>query len=204
MYSFVICTKNEAENIAAVLKAIPEGYEIIVVDKSEDDTAKIAKNLGAKVIRQRKSGKGNAMKLGVKRARGEFIVFVDGDDSYDLSKINEILKKAKRYDIFYCWRKMPIFPFWRWFGNKIFTFIANVLHGETPDLLTGFFVIRKDVFSSLKLEEEGFGIETEIFVKAQRKNLKIGGCFVNYRPRKKSNLNMIRDGLRILRILLGI
>jgi len=75
MLSIIIPTLNEEEGIAKVICSIPEKIrrqsEVIVVDVSTDSTPIIAERLGAKVIREKRKGKGRQMRRGVKESTGE-------------------------------------------------------------------------------------------------------------------------------------
>lgn len=79
----IIPAKNEAatiDPIIATLKLVPEISEIIVVDSlSTDETAKIAKAAGARVVRVNKRGKGEAMAAGVGATEADVILFFDAD-----------------------------------------------------------------------------------------------------------------------------
>ncbi len=89
MVSVVIPAKNEARTIAALVAAVleqcPEGAEIevlVVDDGSTDDTVRVAREAGAKVIRSEGSGGGNparARNQGAAASRGDPIVFLDAD-----------------------------------------------------------------------------------------------------------------------------
>src|SRR3989344_7889645 len=83
MISAIIPAYNEEKTIGGVINALKEagiGEIIVVDDGSSDTTAQIAEGLQAKVIKQKKrSGKGAAIKKGIKSASGEVIVFVDAD-----------------------------------------------------------------------------------------------------------------------------
>ncbi|HDD04944.1 MAG TPA: glycosyltransferase family 2 protein, partial [Candidatus Aenigmarchaeota archaeon] len=102
MISVIIPTRNEEEGIGKVIKGIKElgkGYEVLVVDKSEDRTPEIARKMGARVIRQSGFGKGDAMKLGVKEAKGDVVVFMDGDGTYQPSCIPKLIRFVGEYDL---------------------------------------------------------------------------------------------------------
>ena len=83
MLSVIIPALNEEKTIAAVIRfcqADPSVSEIIVVDdKSEDKTASIARQQGARVIISAARGKGISMKEGVDAATNELLIFLDGD-----------------------------------------------------------------------------------------------------------------------------
>ena len=78
--SIIIPTLNEELRIAATLKQIGEGVEIIVVDGgSTDKTREIAEQLGAKVIISSSKGRAFQMNLGAKIAKGDILLFLHGD-----------------------------------------------------------------------------------------------------------------------------
>ena len=78
--SIIIPTFNEELRIAATLKQIGEGVEIIVVDGgSTDKTREIAEQLGAKVIISPSKGRAFQMNLGAKIAKGDVLLFLHGD-----------------------------------------------------------------------------------------------------------------------------
>ena len=84
MISVVIPAYNEERVIGKLLKSLKDtgykDYEVIVVDDgSTDNTSKIARRLGARVIRGPHRGVGIARNIGWKVAKGDIIVFLDAD-----------------------------------------------------------------------------------------------------------------------------
>ncbi len=84
MASVIIPAHNESRGIARVINTVlasPLVGEVIVVDdSSSDNTAAIARRLGARVIRHPKNkGKGQAMQTGVQAAQYDTLLFCDGD-----------------------------------------------------------------------------------------------------------------------------
>ena len=90
---------NEAEGIAVVVeKALRtmdrEGIagEVVVVDNgSTDGSAAIAEEAGARVVHEPRRGYGSACQAGFARARGEYILMGDGDDTYDFTQIDRFV-----------------------------------------------------------------------------------------------------------------
>lgn len=79
----IVPALNEEKNIGNVLKTLlgsEEIDEVVVVDgASKDATAKISRDMGAKVIIFPKKSKGGAMREGVKSTKADIIVFCDAD-----------------------------------------------------------------------------------------------------------------------------
>jgi glycosyltransferase involved in cell wall biosynthesis len=187
--SIIIPTKNEEFAIAKVICSIPKKIlkraEIIVADSSNDMTPIIAKRLGAKVIKI-KGGKGLAMIKAAKIARGDILVFLDGDGTDPPQLIPKLLKKLKKCDIVIAGRhekkikiKNPIIKagcllyfsimksLWKLAGMKF-----------KGDPLAGFRVMRKETWKKLKLKSKDFLIESEMNIKAKKLGLKICEVFI--------------------------
>ena len=184
-YSVIIPTKNEEEGIAKVICSIPkrikENGEVIVVDSSKDMTPKIAKCLGAKVLKTKRNGKGYAMKYAVKHSKGDIIIFLDGDGTDPASYIPKLIKKLEKYDLIlgcrsYAYSKKDnpkmrlIFKIYSKFVTPTFRSIGWKVKG---DPLAGFRVMRKETWKKLNLKSNDFLIETEMDIRALELNLKI-------------------------------
>lgn len=185
MISIIIPTLNEEEGIAKVICSIPEKIrkksEVIVVDVSDDMTPVIAKKLGAKVIRTAKKGKGRQMRLGVKKSRGEILIFLDGDCTDPPEYIPQLLKELKSANLVLGCRYLKdfeidnktlrrIFKVYGFFITRLFRSINFKTNG---DPLAGFRAIRKNDWEKLNLESDDFKIETEMNVKAVKQGFVI-------------------------------
>jgi len=203
---------NEEKNLPIVLKDLPKVDEIIVVDGySEDDTVKIARRAGAKIIYDDK-GKGSALRKGLKAAKGDIIITMDADCSHRGSEIGLLIGGIEAgYDI--CMGSRFIqgggtedMPFYRRWGNKFFVFLVNLLWGMNySDLCYGYRSFRKSCVDKLNLKSDGFGIETEISIKAAKKGLRVleVPSFEKARTRGKGKLRTIGDGWKILKTIIG-
>lgn len=119
MISAVVLAKNEEENIFRCLRSISWCDEIILIDDySEDSTVKIAKKLGAKVFKHHLKDNFAAQRnFGLKKAKGDWIFFIDADEvvSKDLAdEIKTVVTQAKYKNIdgFYIKRKDFVFGKW--------------------------------------------------------------------------------------------
>ena len=185
MISIIIPTLNEEEGIAKVLCSIPEKIrkksEVIVVDVSDDMTPTIAKRLGAKVIRAGKKGKGRQMRLAAREAKGDILVFLDGDGTDPPQYIPELLKELKSANLVLGCRYLKdfeiddkvmrrIFKIYGFFITRLFRLINFKVSG---DPLAGFRAIRKKDWERLNLQSDDFKIETEMNVKAVKQGFVI-------------------------------
>jgi glycosyltransferase involved in cell wall biosynthesis len=91
--SVIIPAYNEALRVAGVIRAALDCADQVVVvdDGSRDDTAKVAKNAGAHVIRQPHQGYIAAIKRGFSEARGEIVVTLDADGEHDPADIPRLV-----------------------------------------------------------------------------------------------------------------
>ena len=98
--SIVIPAKNEAASIGRVVDIahaeFPDAEIIVVDDGSSDDTAEIAGNAGAVVVKHPESlGNGAAVKSGARAAQGEILAFMDGDGQHDPREFRKLLAKLE-------------------------------------------------------------------------------------------------------------
>jgi glycosyltransferase involved in cell wall biosynthesis len=210
--SIVIPTLNEGKNLARVLKNIPKSVdEVIVVDGySTDNTVKIAKKFGAKVIFD-DIGKGSALRKGMMAAKGDVIITMDADCSHKSSEIGLLTEGIKAgFDI--CMGSRFIqgggtedMSWYRKLGNKFFVFLVNLIWGmHYSDLCYGYRSFRKSCIKKLGLKQDGFGIETEIAIKAAKKKLRVleVPSFEKGRASGEGKLRTFRDGWLILKTII--
>lgn len=207
----VVPAMNEERNIAWVLTRIPAYVdEVLLVDgHSTDDTVRIARQVHpeVRVVAQRGSGKGAAMRTGFEDATGDYVVVLDGDGSMDPAEIDYYIHALESgYDFVKGSRELPgggsldLTPIRRW-GNRALVTTVNVTWGsEFTDLCYGFLALRRDRIGELALTARGFEIEAEITVNAIRAGLRIAEVPTVELSRHygSSNLHAWRDGRRIL------
>ena len=212
--SVIIPVLNEEEAIGEVIEGAirfsPPGTEILVIDNnSVDRTTLYARRKGVRIEKQIRPGKGNAMRMGAIKARGDILIYIDGDGTYPSEAIGSLVESIIRgnRDIVYASRFIQGgrngMSFRRHWGNRILSQIASVFYGPTTDLLTGLFAIRKEAFLEMNLTSGGFDIETEIFIKSCRKNYRREEVPIRFSRRKgDSKIHLLRDGVKISWMLL--
>lgn len=184
--SIIIPTKNEAEGIAKVLKQVKSfGQEILVIDgHSKDNTRKITKQLGVKVLLDQRKGIGFAKRLGIAKAKGEIIVLIDADGSHRPQDIPKLIKPIinQQADLVVASRikggsdEFDInFPgIVRQGGGD---FIASIINyrfkTKLTDTLNGFRAIRRSTALELDLQANDFDIEHEMIIKCLKRGFKV-------------------------------
>ncbi|MGC8710515.1 MAG: glycosyltransferase family 2 protein [Candidatus Micrarchaeia archaeon] len=215
--SVVVPTLNEAKNIGQLIKEVKDEldsygykYEIIVVDgHSEDKTVEIARSLGAKIMFESK-GKGFALRKGLEAAKGDIQISMDADLSHKPNELKLLISGIEiGYDIcmgsrFIIGGGTEDMSLFRKFGNKFFVGLVNLFyHTNYTDLCYGYRSFKKGVLEKLNLKENGFGIETEISIKAVKKRLKVIEVPSMEKKRSSGNgkLRTFKDGYVILKTL---
>lgn len=211
-HTIIIPAYNEEQGLGVVLekvlKVVDEKYEIIVVDDgSTDRSAEIARGFPCQLISHGiNQGKAAAMRTGIGAARGENLILIDADDTYPPEVIPDIAQSLSEYDMVITSRTegRDNIPLFNRFGGRVLCCLLRLLYGFMPhDPLTGLYGIRKSVLLNMNLDSNGFGVETELAIKAGRMGLKTREVPIRYRPRLgESKLHGVRDGVRVLQIIL--
>jgi glycosyltransferase involved in cell wall biosynthesis len=218
LVSVVIPCLNEQENIERcvlsareALAGLEGGGEVIVVDnRSEDDSARIAEEAGARVVSERRRGYGRAYLAGFAAARGRYIVMADADLTYDFGEIPHFVEELEAGAELVMGDRMDnIHPgampwLHRYIGNPLLTGILNLFFRTgVKDAHCGMRGLRRDVLPRLALRTGGMEFASEMVIRASKEKLKITEFPIAYHPRGgQSKLSSFRDGWRHLRFLL--
>lgn len=122
MISAVVLTKNEENNLKRCLSSLCWCDEIILIDDfSSDNTLKIAEEYKTKVFQRNLEGNfSDQRNFGLKKAAGEWVLFVDADEEVPKRLKQEIIKatqNAKGINGFYLKRKDYFLGKWLGFGE---------------------------------------------------------------------------------------
>ena len=134
----VVITKNVAHTLTACLKSLQQVVdEIILVDSgSSDQTLKIAKQFGCKIIQTNWLGYGNTKNLGNQAAKYPYILSLDSDEELSAELIKEILEIKSSFDKIYSFKRLNNFcgkwiKFGAWYPDiKIRIFPKEILWND--------------------------------------------------------------------------
>ena len=211
----VVAALNEETGIGPTLEelmGVLRHPHIVVVDgNSVDKTVEIAKNMGAEVMLQDGTGKGNALVQGLQQLsrRVRYVVFTDADFTYPaeyLPKMIEVLEQdpdvgmviGDRFNGEINLQKSWTNPFY--IGNRIIALAQHVLNGiKLNDPLSGMRVVRAFLLKEWEPKSQGFDVEAELNFLVEREGFRIVEIPIDYRTRLGQKKLKLRHGLGILK-----
>ncbi len=211
IFSIIVPVFNEEKTILKVLNELKKveftkfQKEIIVVDDgSTDATRKLLdenKDLYTSLFFNEKNmGKGSAVRLGLKNARGDYIVFQDADLEYDpndLLKFEKVFLKfnadgvlGSRFTYDKYTRSHSVL---NKIGNYILTFIFNILYNTTfTDIYSCYFAFDRKLINYGNLKINGFAQHAEILTNIIKNGSKFYEVPINYNGRNIAEGKKIR------------
>ncbi len=211
--SIVIPAFNEGPAIADVVAALGRvgpWREIIVVDDgSGDDTAARAATAGAVVVRHPyNKGNGAAVKSGIRRATGEFVLIVDGDGQHRAEDARRLTARLGEYDLVIGARSGATqATIARRLGNALLNWLASFLTGQRiPDLTSGFRAARREyLLEFLHLLPNGFSTPTTTTLAFIRAGYNVVFEPIHAAARVgRSKIRLASDGAKFFLILLKV
>ncbi|MGZ4316176.1 MAG: glycosyltransferase family 2 protein, partial [Gaiellaceae bacterium] len=215
--SIVIPCLNEAQTIGECVSQVREVIgtldlpaEIIVVDNgSSDGSGELARAAGARVIEEPRRGYGSAYLTGLAAARGDDIVMLDADLTYDAGEIPRFVSELESgAELVMGDRMKGIEPGamrrLNRLGNAILSGFLNLLfHTGVRDVHCGMRALRRAVLPRLHLRTTGMEFASEMVIRAAKERLVIREIPIRLHPRGgESKLSPLRDGWRHLRLIL--
>ncbi|MEM8826058.1 MAG: glycosyltransferase [Pseudomonadota bacterium] len=202
---------NESATIAGVIAAFQaalDGATIHVFDNnSSDDTADVARRAGARVVTERRQGKGHVVRRMFAEIDADIYVMADGDGTYDAAAAPQLVATliADRLDMVVGTRAGVTEDAGRRghaVGNRLFNGLYAGMFGQDySDIFSGYRVFTRRFAKSFPAVSRGFEIETEMSVHASQLMLPVAEIPCAYGVRREGSLSKLRtfrDGGRIL------
>ena len=207
--TLIIPAKNEEECLPSTLDEIRSFKikKIIVVNKLNRIILNIAKKYNCKIIKQSKSGYGNAIIEGLNSCKTEYACIFNADGSFDPKDLRVMQKKLKMgFSFVFASRYLKgggsdDDTTITYIGNKIFTLIGNIFFNlNLSDILYTFIIGKTLEFKKLDLKFNDFGLCVEIPIKIKKNKLKYISIPSHERPRTAGikKVNELKDGFLIL------
>jgi glycosyltransferase involved in cell wall biosynthesis len=202
-----------AQTVASFRAALPQAEIYVYDNASTDDTAAIAAQAGALVRAEPLKGKGNVVRRMFADIDADVYVLVDGDDTYDAASAPAMIARlqAENLDMVVGARAETSREAYRRghrFGNQLLTGLVSGIFGQSiVDMLSGYRVMSRRFVKSFPALSPGFEIETELTVHALELRAPVAEIATPYKERpdgSASKLNTIRDGVRILRMIVRL
>lgn len=227
--SIVIPVYNEELTIASILDKVGSVQlirdiekEIIIVNDFSKDNSKLViqeyinqhSNRNIQYYEHEVNrGKGAALRTGIEKASGDYLIIQDADLEYDPNEYNDLLKPMVEgfADVVYGSRFAGSKPhrilfFWHTLGNKFLTFLSNLMTDlNLTDMETCYKLFKTEIIQSIKLQEDRFGFEPEVTAKISRiKGIRIYEVGISYYGRTYDEGKKIgwKDGFRAIYCIL--
>lgn len=221
LLTILIPALNEEQTIGICIQKAKEFIEknningeiLVANNNSTDNTEKVSKDMGARVITVKNKGYGNALIEGTKNAYGKYTIMGDADNSYNFLELEELVKKLEEgYDLVIGNRygkrmekgAMPILH--KYIGTPILSLIMRMKHKvKFKDINCGLRGYNTKKVIALNCEAEGMEYASEMIIKAKKANLKMEEIPIKYYKdsrKRKPHLSTIRDGIRHIKIIL--
>ena len=213
----VLPALNEEESLRSLLPALRRSlsdlgvsHEVLLVDGgSSDDTAALAVRERVEVLDQESPGFGPAVRAGLSRARGEWILLMDADGSHSPEDIGGLWAARDGFDLVIASRYVPggsaAMPFYRLALSRFLNAATRALFRlDVSDASSGFRLYRAGAVRSLKLLAPDGSIQQEILLGLLRSGARVREVPFSYRPRVggRSKAAILRMGVSYLKLFL--
>lgn len=199
-------------------QALPTAQIFVYDNNSKDGTATIAKRAGARVVRERRQGKGNVVRSMFHDIEADVYLMVDGDDTYPADKASTMIAPVLKGDADMVIGDRLSTTYFKEnkrlghnFGNRLVRLFINTFwHRETEpivDVMTGYRAFSRRFVKSFPVISQGFEIETEMTIQALDKNFLVTSIPIAYHDKPTgsfSKLNTVKDGIRVLTTIFNL
>ena len=198
----VLPCRDEGAALADLLPRVPREMAVIVVDNgSTDETAEVARRLGARVLVEPVPGYGAAVHAGVLAARGEYVAVMDGDCSFDPADLLPLLADvcSGRADLAVGRRRPVHRGVWPWHaraGNLAVLWWLRRRTGIPVHDIAPMRVCRRDALLALEVRDRRSGYPVELLQRAQRAGWRIVERDVAYHPRARGTRSKVSGSVR--------
>jgi len=193
----ILPCRDEGPALVALLPLVPSEFAVIVVDNgSTDDTADVARRLGARVVVEDTPGYGAAIQSGLLAATNQYVAFMDGDGSFDPAELPAMLDDVSsgRADIAVGRRRPTGRGVWPWharMGNAmVVAWLRRRIDMDAHDIAP-MRVCGREELLALDVRDRRFGYPVELLQKATVAGWRFAERDVTYHPRAEGTRSKV-------------
>jgi glycosyltransferase involved in cell wall biosynthesis len=197
----VLPCRDEGPALVRLLPRVPDAYRVIVVDNgSTDDTAEIARRLGATVVTEDRPGYGAAVHAGLEAATHEYVAFMDGDGSFDPDDLAPLLDDVRHgHAELAVGRRRParrgVWPWHARAGNALVVTWLRLRIGMPAHDIAAMRVCRRVSLLELGVRDRAFGYPVELMQRAVAAEWRFSERDVSYHPRAAGTRSKVSGSL---------
>lgn len=198
----ILPCRDEGAALRALLPRGPAGLSVIVVDNgSRDDTAEVARSLGARVVAEPRPGYGAAVHAGLEAATADLVAFMDGDGSFDPGELLPLVADVAegRADLAVGRRRPVRAGVWPWHARAgsalIVAWLRRRISMPVHDIAPMRVCRRADLLA-LDVRDRRFGYPVELLQKATRAGWRFVEHDVAYHPRAAGTRSKVSGSVR--------
>ncbi|MDN4161658.1 glycosyltransferase family 2 protein [Nocardioides abyssi] len=202
MCDLVLPCRDEGPALGALLPRVPAEFAVVVVDNgSSDDTAEVARRLGARVVEEPVPGYGSAVHSGLLAATHDYVAFMDGDGSFDPEELLPLLEDVRsgRYDMAVGRRRPVRRGVWPWHaraGNALILAWVRRRIGTDVHDIAPIRISRRDELLALDIQDRRFGYPVELLQKVALGGWRVSERDVSYHPRAEGTRSKVSGSVR--------
>jgi len=189
-------------------RELPDAAIFVYDNNCTDRTAAVAREAGAVVRREKRQGKGYVVASMFEQVDADVLVMVDGDDTYEASKVHELMAPVLNGDADMTsairlkqYTEKSFRPF-HVAGNKMVCAVINwMCKTQVQDVFSGYRAFSREAASAIPITSAGFDVETELTLQALYRGLVLKEIVAPYRERPAgsfSKLSTVSDGCKVI------
>lgn len=200
--------KTIGKVVADFKRVLPQATIYVYDNNCTDATARIARQAGAIVRREKRQGKGWVVASMFEQVDADILIMVDGDDTYDAASAPRLLEpilngdadltSASRLTGY----EQHSFRHFHLLGNRLVcAFINWAFKSRITDIFSGYRAFTREAVNRIPITARGFDVETELTLQALYRGLVIKEIRAPYGARPEgsfSKLRTVSDGLAVL------
>jgi glycosyltransferase involved in cell wall biosynthesis len=208
---------NESLTVGKVVtdfRAVFPAARILVIDNaSTDDTSEIARTAGAEVVTEPRKGKGYAVQRLFTLTESDYLIMVDGDDTYPAEEALKLIDTIEREggDTVVGRRTSSDQAAFKtthtWANHALCRLIEILFSARCGDLFSGYRLFTRAFYRNIPMLAQGFEVETELAIQTIDKGFVQRDVNISFRSRPEgsfSKLNTFSDGFRVMRVIVTV